>query len=263
MNIGFQGEPGAFSDQAAQALIAGCTTAGFADFDALIAATAAKDVDAGLLPVENSIFGAIARAYDLLWETPDLYIIDETSIAVEMCLIGIPGATEAGILEVRSHPVALEQVRRFTDTHPGWRRTAVDDTAGAVAEIMAKRDPKIAAVGPAFAATRYGATVLRRAIQDDTQNFTRFYLLAKTPVAKPRSDRAVVGIEIPHRPGTLRDALGAFADQRIDLRNIVARPNHIDPFHYRFFFEIRAVDGERLNAALAAVDGSTRLFGRY
>jgi len=260
--IGFQGEPGAFSDQAAQALVTDCTTIGYADFDTLIAATAGHAVDAGLLPVENSIFGAIARSYDLLWETPGLHIVDETTIAVEMCLIGVPGATESGIVEVRSHPVALEQVRRFTDRHPTWRRTAVDDTAGAVAAMMRVGDPSIAAIGPAFAAKRYGATVLRRKIQDDEQNFTRFYLLALV-AAEPRSDRAVVGIEIPHRPGSLRDALGAFADRRIDLRNIVARPNHVDPFHYRFFFEVRAVDGDRLTDALAAVDGRTRLFGRY
>jgi len=261
--IGFQGEAGAFSDQAAQALVPGCTTTGYTDFDTLIAATATRKVDAGLLPVENSIFGAIARSYDLLWETPGLHIVDETTIAVEMCLIGIPGSTERGIAEVRSHPVALEQVRRFTDRHPKWQRTAVDDTAGAVAEIMRLNDPKIAAIGPAFAANRYGAHVLRRKIQDDAQNFTRFYLLALEPAATPRSDRAVVGIEIPHRPGSLRDALGAFADRRIDLRNIVARPNHVDPFHYRFFFEVRAIDGNRLAEALAAVDGKTRLFGRY
>jgi prephenate dehydratase len=261
--VGFQGEPGAFSDQAAQALVAGCSTTGFADFDSLVAATAARQIDAGLLPVENSIFGAIARSYDLLWETPELHIVDETTAAVEMCLIAVPGATEADIREVRSHPVALEQVRRFTDGRPNWRRTAVDDTAGAVAQIMRLGDPAIAAIGPAFAATRYGATVLRRAIQDDAQNFTRFYLLATEPRAEPRRDRAVVGIEIPHTPGTLRDALGAFADRGIDLRNIVARPNHVDPFHYRFFFEIRALDETRLDDALHAVAGRTRLFGRY
>ncbi|MGB8267412.1 MAG: prephenate dehydratase domain-containing protein [Candidatus Velthaea sp.] len=261
--IGFQGEPGAFSDQAAQALVPSATTRGFLDFDSLIAATAHGSIDAGLLPIENSIFGAIARSYDLLWETPGLHIVDETAIAVEMCLIGVPGATEDEIVEVRSHPVALEQVRRFTDTHPEWQRTVVDDTAGAVAEIMKRHDRSIAAIGPAFAAAHYGATVLRRAIQDDAQNFTRFYLLATAPAAVPRSDRAVVGIEIPHRPGSLRDALGAFADRQIDLRNIVARPNHVDPFHYRFFFEIRALDAARLAEALAAIDGSTRLFGRY
>ena len=261
--VGFQGEPGAFSDEAARRLIDGAQTRGYVDFDALIRATLAGEVDLGLLPVENSIFGAIARAYDLLWESAGLHIVDETQIAVQMCLIALPGASEDRIREVRSHPVALEQVRGFTDAHPTWQRIAVADTAGAVAEMMQLGDPTIAAIGPAFAAERYGATVLRRGIQDDAQNFTRFYLLSRESNADPGAGRAVIAIEIPHRPGTLRAALGAFADQAIDLRNLVARPNHVDPFNYRFFFEMRDVDEPRLAAALAAVDGQTRIIGVY
>jgi len=261
--IGFQGEPGAFSDEAARRLVLGSDTRGYMTFDDLMAAVAQREVGAGLLPVENSIFGAIARSYDLLWSYDNLHIIDETQIAVEMCLIGVPGATEATIREIRSHPVALEQVRRFTGTHPGWTQIAVADTAGAVAEIIALGDPAIAAIGPAFAAERYGAVVLRRAVQDDERNFTRFYLLSTGHLPRPSTRRAVVGIEIAHKPGTLRAALGAFADQSIDLRNLVARPNHVDPFHYRFFFELRDVDEARLTLALGNVDGSTRIFGVY
>jgi len=261
--IGFQGEPGAFSDEAARRLVAGTDTRGYLTFDDLIAAVAQREVSAGLLPVENSIFGAIARSYDLLWSYDDLHIIDETQIAVEMCLIGIAGSTEGTIREIRSHPVALEQVRRFTATHPAWTQIAVADTAGAVAEIVALADPRIAAIGPAFAAERYGAIVLRRAVQDDERNFTRFYLLSTENAPRAATRRAVVGIEIEHKPGTLRAALGAFADQGIDLRNLVARPNHVDPFHYRFFFELRDVDGARLHQALRNVDGSTRVFGVY
>jgi prephenate dehydratase len=261
--IGFQGEPGAFSDEAARRLVPGTETRGYLGFDDLMAAVAQREVAAGLLPVENSIFGAIARSYDLLWSYDDLHIIDETQIAVEMCLIGIPGSTETTIREIRSHPVALEQVRRFTKGHPDWKQVAVADTAGAVAEIAALGDPTIAAIGPAFAAERYGAIVLRRAVQDDERNFTRFYLLSTGNLPRASTRRAVVGIEIAHQPGTLRAALGAFADQGIDLRNLVARPNHVDPFHYRFFFELRDVDETRLQLALHNVEGSTRIFGVY
>jgi prephenate dehydratase len=261
--IGFQGEPGAFSDEAARRLVAGTETRGYLTFDDLVAGVAQREVSAGLLPVENSIFGAIARSFDLLWSYDDLYIIDETQIAVEMCLIGVPGSTESTIKEIRSHPVALEQVRRFTSAHPTWAQVAVADTAGAVAEVIALGDPAIAAIGPAFAAERYGALILRRAVQDDERNFTRFYLLSTERSPRAVTRRAVVGIEIAHAPGTLRAALGAFADQGVDLRNIVARPNHVDPFHYRFFFELRDVDETRLHIALGNIDGKTRVFGVY
>ena len=259
--IGFQGEHGAFSDAAARRLRPGAPTRGYASFDLLVAAAAIGDVDAALLPVENTIFGSIARAYDLLWEHPGLFAVAETAYPVEMNLIGTLDADETHVREIRSHPVALEQIHRFANAHPDWKRVAVADTAGAVAEIVALADPTVAAVGPALAADLYGAKILRTAIQDDPRNFTRFYLLERHP--SKHGALGCVAIEVANRPGSLRDALSAFADRAIDLRNLVARPNHVDPFHYRFFFEVGAVDRERLDAALAAIDGTARIIGTF
>jgi prephenate dehydratase len=102
---------------------------------------------------------------------------------------------------------------------------------------------------------------LRAGIQDDPRNFTRFYLLTREP--NPHGTLGCVAIEVENRPGTLRDALSAFADRGLDLRSLVARPNHVDPFHYRFFFEIGEVDRARLDAALAALDGPSRVIGIF
>jgi prephenate dehydratase len=259
--IGFQGEAGAFSDAAARRLRPGAQTRGYLSFDLLVAAVDGGEIDAALLPVENSIAGSIPRSYDLLWEYAGLHAIAETAFPVEMNLIGTLDAVEANIREIRSHPVALEQIHRFAGKHPAWKRVAVADTAGAVAEIVALGDPSVAAVGPALAAELYGAKVLRPAIQDDPRNFTRFYLLAREPQA--RGTLGCVAIEVENRPGTLRDALSAFADRGLDLRSLVARPNHVDPFHYRFFFEIGDVDRTRLDAALASIDGTARIIGIF
>jgi prephenate dehydratase len=261
MTIGFQGEAGAFSDAAARRLRPGAETRGYLSFDLLIAAVDRGEVDAALLPVENSIAGSIARAYDLLWDYRELHAVAETAYPVEMNLIGTPDADEANVREIRSHPVALEQIHRFAGTHPEWKRVAVADTAGAVAEIIALGDPAVAAVGPALAAELYGGKVLRAAIQDDPRNFTRFYLLARE--AQRGGTLGCVAIEVENRPGTLRDALSAFADRGLELRSLVARPNHVDPFHYRFFFEIGEVDRDRLVAALAALDGPSRIIGIF
>ena len=144
--VGFQGEPGAFSDEAARLLVAGADTRGYRTFDDLVAAVDVAEVDLALLPVENSIYGAIARAYDLLWDYPVLRIVDEIVFAVVQNLIGMPTATLADIREVRSHPVALEQVRRLFETHPEWRRIVVDDTAAAVAQVVELGDKTIAAI---------------------------------------------------------------------------------------------------------------------
>jgi prephenate dehydratase len=261
--IGYQGEPGAFSDAAARELIPGANTRGYASFDDLIAAVDREEVPYGLLPVENSIFGPITRSYDLLWKHTSLVITDETVHRIVMNLIGTKDATEEGLAEIRSHPVALEQIRRYADEHPAWKRVVVEDTAGAVAQIVAANDPRVAAVGPALTAELYGGKILRSGIQDDAENFTRFFLLQRNGIARRNLDRACVAFELNNRAGALRDALSAFADRGIDLRSLVCRPDRRNPFNYRFYCEITEIDAGRLEEALSSIDGSTRVFGVY
>lgn len=261
--VGFQGEPGAFSDEAAHQLVEHAATRGYRTFDELVAGVDAGEVDYALLPVENSIFGAIARSYDLLWEYAALRIVDEIVFPVVQNLIGTADATLADIVEVRSHPVALEQVRKLFEAFPAWRRTVVDDTAAAVAQVVAARDKGVAAIASAFAAQRYGARVLRAAVQDDEDNFTRFYLLQRDGRARRTLGRACVALELPNAPGSLRDGLSAFADRGINLRSLVSRPSRTRAFSYRFYCEIDHVDDDRLERALAAINGDTRIFGVY
>ncbi|BDE05792.1 prephenate dehydratase [Vulcanimicrobium alpinum] len=259
--VGYQGHPGAFSDVAARRLVPDAETRGYPSFDATAIALAKGEVDFAVLPVENAIAGPVPRNYELLWEHPDLRIVEETTLPVELCLVGVGGAHEDRIAEVRSHPVALEQVRALIEAH-GWRRSTSTDTAGAVKEIVRLNDPSVAAIGPALAAEIYGGRILARNVQDEAENYTRFFLLSRSPAAAP-SDRACIGIAVDDRPGSLRDALSAFADRAIDLRFLIARPDRKVPFRYRFFVELTGVDDARLTAALAAIGGDQRLLGRY
>ncbi len=239
----------------------GARTHGYASFDAVAEAVAAGEVELGVLPVENAIAGAVPRNYELLWEHPSLHVRAETTLAIELCLIGCAGATEDRVREIRSHPVALEQVRRRADAR-GWERATATDTAGAVRDVVALGDPAVAAVGPALAAELHGGTILRRGVEDERENFTRFFAIARGE-EDARGDRACVGIAVDDRPGSLRDALGAFADRGIDLRFLIARPDRRVPFRYRFFVELAGVDDARLRAALDAIGGEQRILGRY
>jgi prephenate dehydratase len=261
VTVAYQGHPGAFSDVAARLLVAGAQTRGYPSFDEVAAAVASGEAEFGALPVENAIAGPITRNYELLWEHAELRVRAETMLPVELCLIGPPGASLASVTEIRSHPVALEQVRRFADAH-GWKRATTTDTAGAVKEAVGFGDPGIAAIGPALAAELYGGTILARGVQDEHENYTRFFLIARGD-APASGDRACVGIEVADRPGSLRDALSAFADRAIDLRLVIARPDRRVPFQYRFFCELARVDDVRLSDALAAIGGEQRLIGRY
>jgi prephenate dehydratase len=260
--VAYQGHPGAFSDVAARALVPGAETRGYGSFDAAAAALDGGDVDFAVLPVENAIAGPVPRNYELLWERPAMRIHGETTLAIELCLIGTRDARVETVREVRSHPVALEQVRHYTAAH-GWHQSTTTDTAGAVREVIALGDPTIAAVGPVTAAEIHGGTIIARAIQDEAENYTRFFLLGLGQGDTLPGDRACVGIAVEDRPGSLRDALSAFADRAIDLRFLIARPDRRIPFRYRFFVELANVDDNRLRDALAAIGGEQRILGRY
>jgi prephenate dehydratase len=259
--VGYQGHAGAFSDVAARTLVPDVQTRGYGSFDAVAEAVAAGEVEYGVLPVENAIAGPVPRNYELLWEHPSLRICGETTLAIELSLIGTPGASEAQVREIRSHPVALEQVRRYAEAH-GWEQSAASDTAGAVREVVALGDPTVAAIGPALAAELHGGTILARAVQDEAENYTRFFLIERASPGD-EGDRACVGIAVQDRPGSLRDALSAFADRAMDLRFLIARPDRKVPFRYRFFVELTNVDDARLRAALTAIGGEQRILGRY
>jgi prephenate dehydratase len=259
--VAYQGHAGAFSDVAARELVPGAETRGYPSFDAAAEALAAGEVDYAVLPVENAIAGPVPRNYELLWEHATLRIRGETMLPIELCVIGTAGASLERVAEVRSHPVALEQVHRLIAARR-WRRSTTTDTAGAVREVVALDDPSVAAIGPALAAAIHGGTILARAVQDETENYTRFFLIAPSG-GEPAGERACVGIAVEDRPGSLRDALSAFADRGLDLRFLIARPDRRMAFRYRFFVELTNVDDARLAAALAEIGGEQRILGRY
>jgi prephenate dehydratase len=262
--IAFQGEAGAFSDDAARTLVAGAETVGYGTFDEAAGAVQAGDAEFALLPVENSISGSVPRVYDLLWSDEHLSIVDEIVYRVVQNLIALPGSRLETLREVRSHPVALEQCRNFLRAHARLQPIIVADTAGAVRELVRAADPCGAAIASALAAERYGARVLVPAIQDTADNFTRFFLLQRDGKARSATpSRACVALLLANRAGSLRDALGAFADAGLDLRTLVSRPSLDRPFTYRFYCEIARVGLAELDAALARIDGAARILGLY
>ena len=262
MLIAYQGESGAFSEEAAHQLVPRAETRGFGTFDEAFDAGLSSNA-AVLLPVENSISGAVPRVYDLLWGEPRAQVVDEIVFRVEQNLIGTPHATAGALREVRSHPVALEQCRAFLAANPGLRAVAVADTAGAVREIARLNDPTVAAFGSAWAAERYGARVLARSVQDVRDNFTRFFLIRRDVPPPPLPTRACVALVLAHRPGSLCEALAAFAHLGLNLRTLVSRPALDAPFTYRFYVEIERADASSLAAALAEIPGEARILGAY
>ena len=184
--VAFQGERGAFSEEAALKLLGPeielVPRKTFEDlFDSLDRGMA----DYLLAPVENTIAGIVQPSVDLL-NASSLKVLDQIEIKIEQHLIGCSGATFEMIETVQSHAVALAQCKRFFETHPRLKPVVADDTAGSVAEVVRRRDPKLAAIAGQRAAEIYGATILRESIQDQTENFTRFVLLSASIQTNPR-----------------------------------------------------------------------------
>jgi prephenate dehydratase len=177
--VAFQGERGAFSEEAALRLLGDdIELVPRQTFAALYESIDNGAADYVLAPVANSIAGVVHASVDLL-EQSSLVAVDNVEIRIEQHLIGRPEATFENIETVQSHPVALAQCQRFFAEHPRLKPVNADDTAGSVAEVMQHADATRAAIAGARAAEFYGAAIIRRSIQDRPENYTRFVLLLK------------------------------------------------------------------------------------
>ena len=183
--VAFQGERGAFSEEAAHKLLGpGIELVPRRTFTDLYNSLSNGVADYLLAPVENSIAGVVQPSVDLL-HSSSLTVLDEVQIKIEQHLIGCPGASFDIIETVQSHPVALAQCSRFLQAHPELKPIIADDTAGSVAEVMRLGDPKHAAIAGQCAADLYGGTIIRKSIQDIAENYTRFVLLSASAAQKP------------------------------------------------------------------------------
>jgi prephenate dehydratase len=241
--VAFQGEPGAFSDEAARHWFGDdIETLPKREFRDVAAAVTSGAASYGVLPVENTLAGSVGPALDALLET-ELQIVGEIVRPVRHCLLALPGATAERLGKVLSHPVALQQVQRFLTERPQLEAVAVHDTAGAARLVAEGGDPTVGAIAPAAAARRYGLQVLARDLQDRPDNSTRWYAVAppdrvgKTPaLAAPKT---LVVFETGDRPGALVEVLQAFARRGLNLSRLESRPGRL-PWTYRFVAEVMA-----------------------
>ena len=177
--VAFQGERGAFSEEAALKLLGSeIELVPRRTFTDLYASLDNGVADYLLAPVENTISGVVQPSVDLL-NSSSLNVLNEIQIKIEQHLIGCPGSDFETIETVQSHPVALAQCSRFFETHPRLKSVIADDTAGSVAEVIRLGETQRAAIAGQRAADFYGATIIRKSIQDHSENYTRFVLLSR------------------------------------------------------------------------------------
>jgi prephenate dehydratase len=243
MRVGYLGPPGTFSEEAVGRceLAAGGEAVPFPTFADAYRALARRELDAALLPIENSIEGSVGATLDLLVGEPGPLIRREVLLPVRQHLLARAGTRLQDVKRVLSHPQPFGQCSRFLRDHlPGVALEPTHSTADAARKVAAG-EPDAAAIGAAAAAARYGLTILAEAIQDVDENVTRFVLLSAADEAPTGRDRTSLAFTLDRdRPGGLYEVLGEFARRGINLSKVESRPMKEAVGHYVFFLDFEA-----------------------
>jgi prephenate dehydratase len=273
----YQGAPGAYSEEAAHALLGPtATTLPRRSLEQVFEAVSAGGARYGVVPVENTLSGTVPNVYELLL-SHDLRVVGETLTHIDHVLVGPPDVRREDVRRVLSHPVALAQCAEFFRKNRNIQAVPVFDTAGAVEIVIREDDGFTAAIAARRAATLYKANVLAEHLQDHPENWTRFLLLTRPDdekadvsadaLAKAGANKALVAFDLPHQPGSLAHALLALADREVNLTKIESRPIAGKPFEYRFVIELTIDDGSaKLRSAIDHMKTVTpwlRVLGAY
>lgn len=241
----FQGEFGAFSQAAAEKLLGqGIEMRPCETFKDVFELLRSSDVSYAVIPIENTLHGSVHENYDHLLEC-EVPIRGETSIRISHQLIALPDMRFRDIRRVFSHPVAINQCRKFFDKHRDIEAVPFYDTAGSVKMLREKHPDGAAAIASESAAAIYGGRILRKNIEDDRQNFTRFFLLTKQQeIFAPSNSPWKTSLVFSTRnvPGALFKAMACFALRDLNLTKIESRPLRGKPWEYLFHVDLLGRD---------------------
>lgn len=255
MKVAYQGARGAYSEAALRRQFGARAQAlGYALSEQVFEAVAEGRADFGILPVENTIIGNVGVNADLFLKK-DAFVVRESYLKIEHCLLAVAPTRLADVKTVYSHPVALAQCRDFLERHK-IKSVPEYDTAGAAELVSQRRLPGEAAIAGSLCAEAYGLTILRRNIQNTRNNITRFLTFTRHDKV-PKSlkmQKTSVAFSARHRPGALLSCLQRFADHKINLTRLESRPIPENPFEYVFFADfLGGMREERVARALRAL----------
>jgi len=260
MIVAFQGELGAYGDEAIQSRFgASAQSLPCKSFQDLFEVVASGGADCGVAPVENSQAGSINDVYDLLRQY-DLHVVGEILHPVNHALLALPGQRIEDIKRVISHPQALAQCDRFL-RELGVEVVATYDTAGSAKLIREQGLMGVAAVAGEGAASRYGLEILATSIQTIKNNITRFVVLRREPAPREAGPhKTMLVMAVAHQPGSLYRALGALAERNINLMKLESRPSRNRPWEYVFYLDF---EGHREDEPVAAALEELKSYTNY
>jgi prephenate dehydratase len=266
IKVAFQGERGAFSEDAAAKLFG-------RDVDFLpcirlkeVFELVLQDkVEFGVVPVENSQAGSINETYDLLLAYP-LNIFAEVILKVSHCLMALPGEKLAHITTIYSHPQALAQCEEFlsklkVEIMPSY------DTAGSAKMIKEKKLKNCAAIASKRASDIYGLEILAPEIETSANNYTKFVAISKQKARPAQRNKTSLVFAAEHKPGSLYEILGIFATRNINLTKLESRPSRTKPWEYVFYADFEGhLDGKIYKEAVTELQREAafvKILGSY
>ncbi|MFC1918716.1 prephenate dehydratase [Chloroflexota bacterium] len=234
--VAFQGEIGAYSEEAAFQFFGPLTQVKPCEsLEDVFRAVEQGETQFGIIPIENSLEGSISRSYDLLLDSK-LRVYGETELRIVHCLIANPETNLDFIKRVYSHPQALGQCQSFL-RHLDCELIPTYDTAGSVKMIKEKGITDGAAIASTRAAEIYRMHVLAREIEDNPNNFTKFFILAKRDSPPSGNDKTSIVFAVKHKPGALYEFLKELSARGINLTKIESRPTRQKPWEYNFYLD--------------------------
>ena len=240
--VAFQGEHGAYGDVASRLLVPTGAYIPCLEFMDVFRGVEDGYLDLGVVPVENSLEGAVTQVNDLL-TTTDLNVIGEVKVNVNHCLLATEATDYREIRVVYSHPQALAQCRDFLMRNKLEPRPYYD-TAGA-AKMLARENPKAAAaIASSLCAELYNLDIIKEGIEDGPSNSTRFLLLSREPYSG-QGDKTSIIFAVAHEAGQLYGVLKLFADAEINLTRISSMPLRSDPSNYSFFLDFEGSEKDK------------------
>lgn len=270
--IAFLGPNGSYSHLAARQYSAlhfsqsiECSCEKFEDIFALVET---KQADYGILPIENSSSGAINDVYDLLQTTP-LSIVGEMRLPINHCLLAITKVPLENIETVYSHPQPFQQCNQFLQQYPNWKIEYCDSSSSAMQKVAKINSAKVAALGSEIGGALYGLTILEHNIANQSNNMTRFIVIARdaVQVSEQIPAKTTLLIATSQHAGALVDALLVLKEHNIVMSKLESRPIDNKPWEEMFYIDVqanlRSLDMQHALEKLTAMTHSIKILGCY
>ncbi len=263
----YQGEPGAYADEAAAAFFGPQAPRAHLDtWEEVFEALKDGGGDYGVLPIENSSTGSISQVYDLLARY-GAYIVGEHIVKVDHCLAAPHGATVEGLRRVYSHEQGLLQCAEYIKSHPDWEAIPRRNTAESALYVSRRGDSAQGAICSPHAAALYGLDVLARHINQNDRNYTRFVVVSPQPELREGRNKVSATFTLAHESGTLHRIMTVFATGGLNMMKLESRPIPGRSWEYRFFVDftgdLTAYGMDSILREMSQCAAELRILGNY